>query len=470
MSPLTELYTTLSDLAPARVLAVSGGVDSMVLLSLHLRHSGSVYVVHVNHQKRGSASDADEQLIARVCRHNGLPFFCFFYDDGLQSPGNFQQQARRFRYRKLEEIRKTFGADIILTAHHADDNTESLLFQTLRSGHIGDISGIDAAHHTIARPFLDLPKSRLLEYAQATSLSWREDGSNAENAYTRNALRNQLIPLLDDHIPQWADSLSQLSESGRAFHQAVRAVLETITLPDSSGTAPALIRARWLMQPEALQTALLHAWLQQQAGNTALFIRLSRAALQQLSRSLRELQSGRYVAAGGLQIWRERDIFKAVILSGDAPKYDNETALPLEIRPERLPVTVLRPSDQHDGISIRMSRSEWRGSPRAAAGGETHLELRLDALRFPLSLRRWKSGDRIRPLGMKGHQRVSDVLTNKKAAVLTRPDALLLCAADGEALALIWPRPERPGGIIAARAACSEINAPALWLRLSCPP
>ncbi|MFW6348251.1 MAG: tRNA lysidine(34) synthetase TilS [Cyclonatronaceae bacterium] len=454
---LSELRGELSQLPPARVLAVSGGLDSMLLLSLHLLHPGPVYVVHVNYGKRGAASDADEALIAECCRINGLPFFCFFYDDeARRGSKNFQQQARRFRYTKLENVRKAAGADIILTAHHADDERETLLFQTLRSGAIGDISGISYREKTLARPFLKYPKARLRKLAEAIGLPWREDASNATADYTRNALRNRLIPLLDTYVPQWAGSLEQLSESGKAFHQAVEQLLETVSKP-----APArlLMREKWLAQPEPLRTALLHAWIGRQSA-----IRgpsLSRAALQQLGRSLPGLQSGRFAEAGALQIWREGAFFRAVP-AGSLPAQSREITLYQADLPLR---RIIPTASGTHSIRLEARRSTWAGRPKTPIEDALDLELRFHSLAFPLQLRPWRAGDRIRPLGMSGHQNVSDVLTNKKVRPIYRNAALLLCGRDGRALALVWAAPAAPGGILAAEAACGQKDAPTLWLR-----
>jgi tRNA(Ile)-lysidine synthase len=467
-SLLNKLRRELSGLPAKRVLAVSGGLDSMLLLSLHLLHAGPVYVLHVNYGRRGRDSDADESLVARICRINGLPFYCFNYDDAAAGAGtNFQQQARRFRYLRLETVRKAVGADIILTAHHADDQRESLLFQTLRSGAISDISGITARKGQLVRPFLNYPKSQLRQLADATGLPWREDSSNAASDYTRNALRNKLIPLLDAHLPQWGDSLDELSATGTAFHQAMGAILGDITSFGPDNTSE-LMREAWLAYPEPLRTALLHAWLRHQPGVSGNV--LSRPALQQLSRSLPGLQSGRYAETRNLQIWRERSFFKLMPARPGSPsprKKDEETALPLEIRRERLPLhpTIL-PAAYGARIRIDMRESSWGGQPKTATKAERVLELSLDRLHFPLILRWWQPGDRIQPLGMTGHQKVSDVLTNKKTDSLRRKQVLLLCGNDGEALALIWPDHEKPGGIIAAEAACITNAAPTLLLQL----
>lgn len=456
---LAELRARLSELPPARVLAVSGGLDSMLLLSLHLLHAGPVFVVHINYGRRGAASDADEALVAEVCRLNGLPFFCFFYDDeALPAQGNFQKEARRFRYARFEELRRAAGADIILTAHHADDQRESLLFQTLRSGDPGDICGIAARTQTLARPFLNIPKTALRGLAEHIGLEWREDASNAKTAYTRNALRHQLIPLLEARLPQWGRSMEQLSEAGTALHQAAKALLAGITRPGKDGHYR-LLREAWLSHPEPLRARLLHAWLRKSAkgGETG----LTRAALQQLSRSLPQLQSGRYAEAGGGRIWRERDYFTMRAAANSA---DLNTAgpLPANIFAGSLPMYGLRCGR----LRLDVVPSVWKGRPRPAGPSELWLEIARQPLGFPLKLRRWQAGDRIQPLGMSGHQKISDVLTNKKVPALQREAALLLCSADGEVLALMWPQPLMPGGIIAAAAACRRPHEPSLGLRL----
>lgn len=460
---LAELRARLSELPPARVLAVSGGLDSMLLLSLHLLHTGPVFVVHINYGRRGAASDADEALVAEVCRLNGLPFFCFFYDDeALPAQGNFQEEARRFRYARFEELRRAAGADIILTAHHADDQRESLLFQTLRSGDPGDICGIAARTQTLARPFLNIPKTALRGLAEHIGLPWREDASNAKTAYTRNALRHQLIPLLEARLPQWGRSMEQLSEAGTALHQAAEALLARITRAGEDGHHQ-LLREAWLSHPEPLRTRLLHAWLRKSTDQDE--TGLTRAALQQLSHSLPQLQSGRYADVGGRRIWRERKYFtmssaRAAVANPADPNPAGPP--PADIAAGALPMYGLRCGR----LRLDIVPSVWNGRPRPAGPPELWLEIARQPLGFPLKLRRWQAGDRIQPLGMAGHQKISDVLTNKKVPALQREAALLLCSANGEVLALMWPQPLMPGGIIAAAAACRRPHEPSLRLRL----
>ncbi|HRX29495.1 MAG TPA: tRNA lysidine(34) synthetase TilS [Saprospiraceae bacterium] len=175
--------------------AVSGGIDSMVLLHLLTHHHFNIGVAHINHHKRGKESDLDEVLVSAYCKEHGLPF----YQYSLPIPekkGNFQKYARTQRYEWLRTVAKENNYRYILTAHHLDDVLETMLMNQMRGSGLHGLLSLKAKNLDIRRPLLCFDKQEIVDYARLYNVPYREDSSNLQNDYERNKVRNLLIPLM----------------------------------------------------------------------------------------------------------------------------------------------------------------------------------------------------------------------------------------------------------------------------------
>ena len=208
------------------LVACSGGVDSMALL--HFLHkktnnfSFQLSCVHVDHMLRGEESYEDLQFVKAYCDVRGIPF----YGKSIPIPeiverdgGNVQAICRKERYNYFEQIMQQIEADFLVTAHHADDQVETVLMSLTKNSSITGLKGIDpirkfATFHII-RPFLAVTKIEIREYLLTNNISWREDVSNTKNVYTRNRFRNKIIPLMHQENEQLATNVLQLTEQIR---------------------------------------------------------------------------------------------------------------------------------------------------------------------------------------------------------------------------------------------------------------
>lgn len=179
------------------LLAVSGGVDSMVLLHLFHELNLSFEVAHCNFNLRGEDSKKDALLVRKFCSSRNIPFQEKNFT--ISSEENTQIKARELRYRWFQEIVED---RILVLAHHADDQVETLLLNLIRGTGLNGISAMETLNKNQAgiyfRPFLSLRKSDLYNYAETHQVPFREDASNEKNEYSRNKLRNQVIPLLEE--------------------------------------------------------------------------------------------------------------------------------------------------------------------------------------------------------------------------------------------------------------------------------
>ncbi|MCH1471073.1 MAG: tRNA lysidine(34) synthetase TilS, partial [Flavobacteriaceae bacterium] len=192
----THLHSHFPALSSQRILvAVSGGVDSMVLLDLLREYSDVVVVAHCNFQLRGQESAEDEQLVESYCKRHQLTCHIKRFDTKLPKQST-QMAARTLRYNWFEELCLSNDYDVVLTAHHADDNIETLLMNIIRGTGIEGLTGIPEQNGRILRPLLPFYKSEIIAYAQVHQIPWREDRSNKSNDYQRNAMRHHVIPEL----------------------------------------------------------------------------------------------------------------------------------------------------------------------------------------------------------------------------------------------------------------------------------
>lgn len=198
------------------VVACSTGVDSMTLLTLVMQvcKHDNIVVAHVNHKKR-LQSDQEEIYIKTFCEANNLKYYIKHLDH--IDTGNFQSIAREKRYEFFDEVVKLENAKYLLLAHHADDNIETILMRLLKSSSLKGYAGIEKKtyyhNYYIYRPFLDIPKLRIQEYANNTNIKYYEDDSNQTLDYTRNRIRHLIVPILLEENPNLYEAVSYYSKT-----------------------------------------------------------------------------------------------------------------------------------------------------------------------------------------------------------------------------------------------------------------
>ena len=195
------------------LLALSGGVDSMVMADLFLRSGYPFAVAHVNFGLRGRDSDLDEAFVKKWCTDKRITFHAEKVPEGLFSSGeSIQMTARDFRYRYFRELMQQHRYQRLATAHHLDDSLETALFNFTKGTGLRGLKGIEPQNNEIIRPILFAEKQYILDYAKDQGIEWREDASNERNDYQRNKIRNQVIPVLQSINPGLTHTFLSISQ------------------------------------------------------------------------------------------------------------------------------------------------------------------------------------------------------------------------------------------------------------------
>lgn len=246
-------------IVPGRyIVAVSGGVDSMVLLDQLRQMRGlDLVVAHVDHGVRPD-SNLDCDLVADFAAQHDLRFVSTKLNLGEQAS---EETARRQRYLFLRQCRKEFKAKAIITAHHQDDLVETAILALLRgTGWRGLAPFVESAD--LVRPLLHMPKQQLIGYARAHHIPWREDSTNQDEHYLRNFIRHSLIPLCDQKSDSWRDDFLQLIRKQQLLRQTIHSAIAE--LPAGSQT----LRFFIIMAPPEVAYELVQEQCKKITGNT----------------------------------------------------------------------------------------------------------------------------------------------------------------------------------------------------------
>lgn len=204
------------------VLCISGGADSMSLLHFFLENKGlygvPFVVAHVNHGLREESKD-EEKYLKEFCENKNIPIEILHADiSGTKPKGkSTEEYSREVRYDFFSKIREKYGYSHIATAHNADDNTETVLLNLIRGCGIGGLGGIPVKRDDgIIRPLLRCSKKEIYEYCRENEVVFFTDKTNFENVYTRNIIRNEIIPVIEKINPSFNESVARLSASAKA--------------------------------------------------------------------------------------------------------------------------------------------------------------------------------------------------------------------------------------------------------------
>jgi tRNA(Ile)-lysidine synthase len=397
------------------LLAVSGGVDSMVLLHLLTSLGYRIGVAHCNFQLRGEESSADALFVKSTAEKWNVPFFVKQFEtkeEAERRGESIQMAARTLRYSWFEEIRAENGFDFILTAHHQNDVVETVIFNLVKGTGLTGLHGILPKREKIVRPLLFARKEELEHIAIEHHLVWREDSSNASDKYARNLLRNQIIPLLKQINPNIEEAVFQTSQHVRASERLLYHLLE-----ERKEKVTAVKEAYLTIDVKRVQEELDHRLLLFHILGEYGF---GHATISDISDST---QIGAVFYSPTHRLLRDRDVWVLDQLD------------PISMEPVFLNADT-RTHSWRNGREVTIEKS------RNWSFEKGRVVLDFERLEFPLLVRRWEKGDRFVPFGMKGSKLVSDFLIDEKLNLFEKEKVLVL-VSQGSIAAVLGLRPSQ---------------------------
>ena len=386
------------------IVAVSGGCDSMVLLALCKTMGLNIIAAHVNFGLRGDDSNEDEQLVKAFCEQANIPLEILRVseEDWLAHPGSTQEQARSIRYAWFNTLIPQHSARRILTAHHANDQTETMIHRFIRGGSGKSFTGMAEDTGIVLRPLLSVTRKEILAFATTHHIPWREDLSNTTDHYTRNYIRHHLIPLVEHLNPGIHEDIQQrstlLHEEQRLIERATKNILSEITSIDTAQRE--IIACSDLVDSGACNT-LVWYWLQPCGFSSVTTVQISRHVQQ---------------SATTESIWYASETHEVCIQSGLVCLA--KTTAFKEYVISAFPATI------SGNIHVKLTLHD-NGTPRFTPD---HIGQYIDGgrLSLPLIIRPWKEGDSFLPLGAPGRKSVADLLTQSKLPAWEKKQAHVL--------------------------------------------
>ena len=372
-------------------VACSGGVDSMVLLTIFHQLNLNVCALHINYQLRGIDSEKDQALIEEFCKQNKIQ--CHIKQIDLQKQlnelgGNLQEEARKVRYSYFESFKTNSNCKIVL-GHHVDDQIETFFLNLARNSGVMGLACMLPEHNGYIRPLLTVSKDEILEFAQSKNIVWREDVSNQSNKYRRNKLRNVILPDLKNQIPTLCKSVLELTR-----------IFQVKQLELSNRIKPSI---------EKINATQILAFDEFDAFDEFEQIELLRQL--ELSSGLSTELIKLRAAIKGKRLVVTNNSIQEIIHEGTFFYFKNAV--------EKITIPILH-LEKVDLLPHAFSKDV--------------LFLDSSKISGELKIRQWDIGDRIKPIGVVGSKLISDILKDAKIPNHLRPNQFVV----HDDLKIVW--------------------------------
>ena len=383
------------------LLAVSGGIDSMVLMRLCIEMKMDISVAHCNFSLRGDESDADEDFVKSQTDKLQIPIFIKKFDTkkiAEKEKSSIQVVARNLRYEWFNTLLIKNDYDYILTAHHLDDSLETFLINFTRGSGLNGLTGIPQQNVSIVRPLLPFSRTEIEIFANENKVEWREDSSNASDKYLRNKLRHDVIPMLKELNPSllhsFENTISNLQQAQSLVDDASRIVYRKVVT--DTNFQKRINLTELIQLPN--YNAYLYQWLEP----------LGFSDWESIN-DLATAQSGKQIHSQNHTLLKDRN-FLIVF-----PKQESEKTTLFLIEKEQneikfpLKITFCNVDDISNQATNTIFVDE-------------------DKLQFPLVIRKWQEGDWFYPHGLNGKKKLSKFFKDEKYSLLDKSEAWLLCS------------------------------------------
>lgn len=389
------------------LLAVSGGIDSIVLMHLFKQLNYDISIAHCNFQLRGKESDGDEIFVKSQTENSQIPSFFIRFDTENYSKENklsIQLAARKLRYDWFQELLSENQLDNLVTAHHLDDNVETFLINFIRGTGLEGLTGIPSQNENIIRPLLPFSREEIENYAKENQIQWREDSSNASDKYFRNKLRHDVVPILKDlnvgFLESFQNTLHHLQQAESLVNDASKLVYEKVVEAKENQIE---IHLKPLLEYQNYK-AYLYQWLKNYGFSAWNDIY-----------DLVDAQSGKQVFSETHILLKDRE---KLIFSERKSTHKKEDFL-------------IESIESKVNIPLKLTFSKV---VNIFESDSNCIFVDEDKIKFPLTIRKWQEGDFFYPTGMNGKKKLSKYFKDEKYSLLDKENQWLLCSENQ----IIW--------------------------------
>ncbi len=396
------------------LLAVSGGIDSMILVDTFYKLNLDIGIAHCNFKLRNKSSDKDEKFVIDTANKLKIPMFNISFETksyANEHQLSIQMAARELRYHWFYKILSENKYDYLLTAHHKDDVIETFLINFSRGTGLDGLTGIPEVNNEIIRPLLPFSRNDINVYAAKNNLTWREDKSNADTKYLRNKIRHNVIPVFKELNPGFLESftqtLSHLNESKTFIDQQINRIKDAVVRTENH---------LLFIDIEKLQNQ----------GGEAFILReiLKKYQFTQWDDiyNLLTAQSGKFLTSATHRILKDRG---ELILS-EIPSTETSTFL-IHKDSKKIKHPIYLKFKKIDDDKLK----KLKKNPKSASH-KIHIDL--DSISYPLTLKKWQQGDFFFPFGMQGKKKLSKFFKDEKMSILDKENTWVLCTESN----IIW--------------------------------
>ena len=383
------------------LVALSGGVDSMVLAELLRREGYDITFAHCNFHLRGAESDGDEQFVREYAERVGVKLLVNQFDT-LQFVDNnkvsVEMAARELRYAWFDELLNS-GYDKLALAHHADDQIETFFINLLRGSGIKGLKAMRPCNGKYIRPLLWVSREEIKNFAIENGIKWHDDSTNSDTVYLRNKIRHELMPVFDSIKPEAREkileSVNHLASENQLYREFLKEKISQIEIVD--GVLHSIPKRHFERSQGAEKSQLLFEWIRD----------------------------------FGFSFSQCEAIFAS--LNGEPGKefYSSEYQLVIEKETiDVFPISIIP-----NNLKFSFEKYEKTPNFKLQTSNPNIAQLDYDKLKLPLKTRQWQQGDRFHPLGMRGTKLVSDFFNDLNFTTFQKKTTQILVDSDDQ---IVW--------------------------------
>lgn len=387
------------------LLAVSGGVDSMVLADLFQVSGFNFHIAHINYHLRNEDSNLDQKLVSEFCKKHKIPFHLYEVSKNDNQPENsIQNWARELRYRFFREIQEKENLEFLVTAHHLNDQLETFLINLSKASGIRGLSGIPKNENGIIRPLLDFSKNEIYDFAKENRIEFREDQSNQKTDYLRNKIRHNIVPELakinPDFLTNFSKSINYINQAKDFINESVDNKIKILKI-NSSESQVIIDKENFSKESELIRYEILK--------------RFGFSDENEMQKVL-TAQTGSSFFNSEFQLIINRN--EMIFEKKKEKRGKNKDEIFLQINENQIIIPE----------NIKKEIQEF---------GNCFWKINKSKVQLPLKLRRKQEGDVFFPIGMIGKKKISKFFKDEKLSILAKQKIWLLCDADEQILGVL---------------------------------